>query len=835
VVSLADVPGEHVRLATGTGDSKPRHLLVAPLTSGASLLGVIELGFMAPPHPRAADFLTVAGESAGIALRSARYRAHLQDLLAETQRQAEELQVRQEELRVSNEELEEQSRALQRSQAQMEHQQQALEESNAQLEEQTQALEHHRDRLEITQATLAERAAQLARTNQYKSEFLANMSHELRTPLNSTLILAKLLADNKDGNLTADQVRFAQTIHSSGEDLLALINDILDLARIESGRMRISAEPVTLARALEALMLAFQPVAAQKALRLLIETAPGTPTTMRTDPQRLQQILRNLLSNALKFTTAGEVVLSVAPDGPAGVLFAVRDSGIGIAEDQQEVIFDAFRQADGSIHRKYGGTGLGLAISRDLARRMGGDLTVESALGRGSVFRLVLPVELPEQQAERETPAIATAPAPIPPSPTPPVVAFAAPLAEDDRTRLQPGERVILVIEDDLRFARILADVVHEQGFHCLIAPTGTEGLALARQHRPSAIVLDMNLPDVSGLSVLERLKRDPATRHIPTHVVSIADFSRRALELGAVGYALKPIDRDDLEKALRKLREKFEQTTGHVLVVEDVPVQRDAIRRLLESDVVTVSAVGTAADALEALRTTTFDCMVLDLGLPDLSGFEVLERISSEPEFSFPPVIVYTARALTTEEEMRLGRYSHSVVIKGARSPERLLDEVTLFLHRLESTLPHEQQRMLRAVRDREAAFEGRTILLAEDDVRNIFALSSALEPRGAKVVIARNGREAIQALERASSDHTAPIDIVLMDVMMPQMDGLAATREIRKRAEWPKLPIIAITAKAMADDRDQCIDAGANDYIAKPIDVDKLLSLLRVWMTPR
>src|SRR6185369_10675032 len=380
-----------------------------------------------------------------------------------------------------------------------------------------------------------------------------------------------------------------------------------------------------------------------------------------------------------------------------------------------------------------------------------------------------------------------------------------------------------------------LADVVHEQGFRCLIAPNGAQGLALAQQHRPSAIVLDMNLPDVSGLSVLERLKRDATTRHIPTHVVSVADFSRRALELGAVGYALKPIERDDLGKALQKLRERFERTIGHVLVVEDVGAQREAITHLLESDVVEITAVGTAAEAREALRTTTFDCMVLDLGLPDLSGFEILERISSEPQFSFPPVIVYTARMLTTEEEMRLGRYSHSVVIKGARSPERLLDEVTLFLHRVESDLPREQQRMLRAVRDREAAFEGRTILLAEDDVRNIFALSSALEPRGARMVIARNGREALAALDDATRDGRCDVDVVLMDVMMPEMDGLTATREIRKRSEWRKLPVIAITAKAMADDREQCLAAGANDYVAKPIDVDKLLSLLRVWMVPR
>jgi hypothetical protein len=539
------------------------------------------------------------------------------------------------------------------------------------------------------------------------------------------------------------------------------------------------------------------------------------------------QILRNLLSNALKFTAEGSVELRVTTAGADRVAFAVRDTGIGIAADQRQAVFDAFRQADGSTHRKYGGTGLGLAISRDLARNLGGDVDVTSTVGQGSVFTLLLPLTA--------TTTLPVARPTVVPRPSPRTSAPPPPPVLDDRDDLPPGKRIILLVEDDVRFAEILTGIVHERGFRCLHATNGTDGLELARRHQPSGIVLDVNLPDVSGLVVLERLKRDATTRHIPTHVVSVVDASQRALELGAVGYALKPIGPEELEEALGKLQEKFEQTTGRVLVVEDAEPQRESIRRLLESDVVAVTTVGTAAEALDALRTTTFDCMVLDLGLPDMSGFELLERISSDQRFAFPPVIVYTARDLSSDEELKLRRYSRSVVIKGARSPERLLDEVTLFLHRLESTLSREQQRLLRAVRDREAAFEGRTILLAEDDVRNIFALSSALEPRGARMVIARNGREALAALDDATRDGRCDVDVVLMDVMMPEMDGLTATREIRKRPEWRKLPVIAITAKAMADDREQCLDAGANDYVAKPIDVDKLLSLLRVWMVPR
>jgi signal transduction histidine kinase/DNA-binding response OmpR family regulator/CHASE3 domain sensor protein len=834
---LSELPADHVKVATATGTFSPRELVVAPLTGVGRTVAVVELGFLRPPGPEALEYLAESAQIGGGALLSAVYRAHLQELLAATQRQAEDLQHQQEELRVANEELQEQSRVLQQSQTQLEAQQEELKVTNAQLGDQSARLESQRDDLERTQTDLVAKAEQLARANQYKSEFLANMSHELRTPLNSTLILAKLLADNKDGNLTPEQVRFADTISSAGKDLLQLINDILDLSRVEAGKLDIKPEEVPLAGLVEALERTFEPLARQKQLTLTTGVDPGVPARLETDPQRLQQVLKNLLSNAVKFTDHGEVSLRVVSSGPDRIAFVVRDTGIGIARGDLGLIFEAFQQVDGSQRRQHGGTGLGLTISRDLARRLGGEIFVESAPGKGSTFSLVLPVRFVALAARSSetgrsdrhpTPEPAAEPARRPVSVAVPRQAQAV---ADDREDLVPGARTLLVVEDDPRFARILSDLAHEQQFRCLIAGTGGEGYELARRHRPSAIVLDVNLPDESGLAVLEQLKRDGETRHIPVHVVSVADYTQRALELGAAGYALKPVSREELSDAIRKLDEMSGQRTRQVLVVEDVEGMRENLRELLESEGVEITPVGTAGAALEQLGKKTFDCMVLDLGLPDMSGYELLERMSTGVVASFPPVIVYTARALSPEEEVQLRRHSTSVVIKGARSPERLLDEVTLFIHRLESTLPREQQRLLREVRSREAVLEGRRVLLVEDDVRNIFALTSVLEPKGAQLVIARNGREALAELTRAQ-EGGKPVDLVLMDVMMPVMDGLTAIREIRRNSAWAKLPVIALTAKAMPDDREKCLAAGANDYIAKPLDIDKLLSLVRVWM---
>jgi signal transduction histidine kinase/DNA-binding response OmpR family regulator/CHASE3 domain sensor protein len=817
LIRVDDVPPDYVPVRSGIGGALPRHLLIAPARAEGVPNAVVELAFFRSTVPEEAELLRCVDESLGIALRAAKSREEVQALLEETQRQGEELQTQQEELRVNNEELEQQSRALQASQEQLKNQQAELEQVNSHLEEQTQALEMQRDDLVRAQA-------ELQRASAYKSEFLANMSHELRTPLNSSLILAKVLADNRDENLTPEQVKFAQTIYSAGNDLLTLINDILDLSKIEAGKLDVRPESVPLGRLVDILGDTFQPVAADRNLELTTSIDGDAPAAIRTDPTRVQQILKNLLSNALKFTERGGVSLRVRST-TAGVAFDVKDTGIGIAPEQHEVIFEAFRQADGTTNRKYGGTGLGLSISRDLARLLGGDLVVSSAPGKGSTFTLTLPLEHAGTSEERP-PASQVAPAPRrhvngtggkPQRP---------PAADDDRERADGG-RTLLIIEDDEAFARILRDLARELDFRTVIARDAEEGLSLAERHRPSAIVLDVGLPDRSGLSVLDTLKHSPALRHIPVHMVSATDHTQAALQMGAAGYAVKPVNRDQLVEALKRLETKFSQQVRRVLVVEDNQVHRESTCRLLSAGNVECVPVGTAQDALDQLGTATFDCMVLDLSLPDRTGFELLEEMSQKDQYSFPPVIVYTGRSLSREEEQRLRRFSSSIIIKGARSPERLLDEVTLFLHQVESELPTDRQRMLRDARHREAVFEGRRVLVVEDDVRNVFALTSVLEPKGAKVEIARNGLEALSHLKSKPG-----VDLILMDIMMPEMNGLQATREIRKLPDSAKIPIIALTAKAMADDREQCLAAGANDYIAKPLDVDKLLSLARVWM---
>jgi CheY-like chemotaxis protein/signal transduction histidine kinase len=840
VLHVREVPVDYLNVASSIGQSKPRELVVAPASVDGIVYAVVELGFFRQLLPADLDLLTRVSESLGVAVRASKDRSRLEELLAETQRQGEELQTQQEELRVTNEELEVQAVALKESQTQLEAQQAELEQTNSQLEEQAQVLENQKDELSRAQVVLVERATELQRANQYKSEFLANMSHELRTPLNSSLILAKILADNKHGNLTAEQIKFAQTISSAGNDLLAIINDILDLSKVEAGKVELVVAPIAVATIIDDAMKSFQPVAQQKGLHFSAVVEAGSPEQIETDRHRLSQILKNLLSNALKFTERGEVVLRISRASGKAVAFVVRDTGIGISAHQQGIIFEAFRQADGSTHRKYGGTGLGLTISRDLARLLGGDISVQSTPGKGSSFTLTLPVVYAEGTSARINASAATkavesaANSPAPAGADTPAgrPKLALPTLDDDRERLAPNSSLILVVEDDPAFASILRDMVHEMNFQCVITHSASDGTAAALLYKPKAILLDLNLPDHSGLGVLDQLKRNSQTRHIPVHIVSVADYTQEALAMGAAGYALKPVRREQLVEALQRLEAKFSQSRRRVLIVEDDARQRGSIAKLLENGDVQITAVENAGEALAQLRTTTFDCMVMDLNLPDFSGYELLQQMADQGDVAFPPVIVYTGRSLTADEEHSLRRFSRSIIIKDARSPERLLDEVTLFLHQVESQLPVERQLMLKAARDREATLDGRRILVVEDDVRNIFALTSLLEPKGAKIEIARNGKEAIEALSRSLSDPAHAIDLVLMDVMMPEMDGITATREIRKRHEWRKVPIIALTAKAMKDDQERCLAAGANDYIAKPLDVEKLLSLLRVWM---
>ena len=831
---VRQVPDNYLTVTSSLGQGAPLELVLAPVNNEGVVNGVIDLGFTHPVSARAKEWLNLIATNIGTSLEAALYRQRLQNVLEETQQLNEELEVQQEELRTANEELGEQSRVLEQSQAHLEEQKAALEQSNEQLAVQALSLDQKNMAIGQAHAQLEARAEELQRASRYKSEFLANMSHELRTPLNSSLILSKLLSDNSSGNLTPEQVTFAQTIYSAGNDLLTLINDILDISKVEAGKLELTPDAVPFDELLSSMKMLFGAQAQQKKLALHISVAPDAPPSFVSDRQRLEQILKNLLSNAIKFTDAGTVSLHVSTDAAGLVRFQVQDTGIGIADDQQQKVFDAFHQADGTTSRRYGGTGLGLSISRDLAALLGGSIELASTPGQGSTFTLVLPAVMPERAVEAATvPAAAPqAPAKVAAAPKAAPAAKPVPLPtfEDDRNSApagKTGQRSVLVIEDEPSFAGILFDLAHEMQYRCLVAHGADEGLRLAQEFLPDAILLDMGLPDRPGLLVLQQLKENPLTRHIPVHIVSGNDQIQEAMQLGAIGYATKPRTREQLKEVFRKLESKFTQKMKRILLVEDDERQRESVVHLISDDDVEITAVALGEQALELLKTQIFDCMIIDLKLPDIQGNELLERMEHEELCSFPPVIVYTGRNLSREEEADLMKYSRSIIIKGARSPERLLDEVTLFLHKVESELSSERQGMLQQVRSRERVFEGRKILLVDDDVRNIFALTNALEQKGVVVEIGRNGFEAISKLNSVDD-----IDLVLMDVMMPGMDGLEATRLIRADGRYNKLPIIAITAKAMKNDQEECLQAGASDYLAKPIDLDRLYSLLRVWM---
>jgi CheY-like chemotaxis protein/signal transduction histidine kinase/CHASE3 domain sensor protein len=838
---ITDVPEGYLTVASAVGRATPRELALAPARHDGAVQAVIELGFLHRMDPAGMALLERVSALLAVTVRAARDRGELVRLLEESQRQAEELQSQQEELRVSNEELEQQSRVQRETQVELEMQQTELERVNSQLSLHSQTLEQQKRQLLSSQAELQANAQALEAASRYKSEFLANMSHELRTPLNSSLILSRLLFDNQPGTLTDEQVRYARAIHDANNDLLALINDILDLSKIEAGHADLHAEPVPLPPLLQRLRSLFEAQARHKGLAFEVRSDDDAPAEIETDEQRLGQVLKNLLANAVKFTASGHVHLLVRAGSDGGVRFEVRDTGLGIPQDKQQIIFEAFRQADGGTSRQFGGTGLGLSISRELVHRMGGVIEVDSTPGRGSTFSVELPAVMPQGDTAQEGAGPARAARAAAPSAPVTAVATAAPVgaspadgapaptvAPDEVASAPPsGRQVLLAVEDDHDFAEVLRGLIGEMGFDCVVASNGAQALELARTRRPSGVLLDVGLPDVSGLSVLERLKRDPATRHIPVHVVSATDRSPSAMAMGAIGHLVKPALREQLVEAIQRLKDRADANLRRVLVVEDDAALRQNLELLLAAPGVEIVSVGTVARALQALTEGRFDCMVTDLALPDGSGFDLLERMAKNPELPAPPVIVYTGRALSRDDEIQLRRHSRSIIVKGARSPERLLDEVTLFLHSVESSLPGEQQRLLRTARQRDAVLEGRRILLAEDDVRNIFALTSVFEPLGVQLDIARNGREALERLQRPPE-----VDLVLMDVMMPEMDGLTAMRHIRAMPGGDELPIIALTAKAMADDRQQCLDAGANDYLAKPIDIDRLVSLCRVWM---
>ncbi|MCW2956851.1 MAG: ATP-binding region ATPase domain protein, partial [Thermoleophilia bacterium] len=774
----------------------------------------------------------------------------------------------------SNSELEQQAQSLKASEELLQAQQEELQQTNEELEEkatlleeQYQAIEEKNSEIELARGELEEKAAQLSLSSRYKSEFLANMSHELRTPLNSLLILSKLLGDNTDGNLSQRQIEFAQTIYGSGNDLLELINDILDLSKVEAGKMDVELEEVPIVDFAERSRQAFEPVTNERGLTLDIEVDESAGGSITTDGRRVQQVLKNLLSNACKFTEHGTISMRVSAAAPGTpftnehlraeqevVAFEVSDTGIGIPDDKLRLIFEAFQQAEGGISRRYGGTGLGLSISREIARLLGGEIHVRSVQGEGSTFTLYLPRAWSPSPATVDVEVFPIAGmvgnGHVAASANDAVLAFArasgsgvhvldgpevdaAQLAanelDDDRDIIEPGDRVLLLVEDDETFARTMLDFAREKGYRVVASMRGDVGWALAHEYHPDAIVLDIQLPGASGWSVLDRLKHHPATRHIPVHVVSALDERGHALRAGAAAFLSKPLTPDVLDAAFVELGQTLEQGGRHVLVVEDNKAERESIVELIASgDDVEATAVASAETAWKHLKgDTRFDCMVLDLKLPKQSGYELLERIRGDETLHDLPIIVYTGRDLTREEDRRLRDLSTSIIVKDARSPERLLDETALFLHRVESRMPAEKRRMLEQLHSSEEVFAGKRVLVVDDDVRNVFALTSLLEGHGMVVGYAENGREGIEALEKDE------YDLVLMDVMMPEMDGYEATQTIREREQWRGLPIIALTAKAMKGDRERSIASGASDYITKPVDTEQLLSLMRVWLS--
>ncbi len=833
-VIKTDTPSSYLKINSALGESAPTSILAIPLLANDQTIAMIELAFTKPFKEDDLEIAETLATTASQILSSAKYTHRIQELLEESRRTAQELQAQQEELKTSNEELEQQTQILKETHFKLQSQQTELEQTNQQLEEQTQALESQASVLNdknaellALQENLEHKARELQVSSQYKSEFLANMSHELRTPLNSSLILAKLLADNKQGNLTEEQVKFANIIYSSGNDLLNLINDVLDLSKVEAGKMTITPENFQLKDVFKDLEMIFSPISREKGIQFKVMMDESSGLKINTDRLRLEQILKNFLSNAMKFTQKGSVTLKSRKENN-GIAIDVIDTGIGILEEQQETIFEAFTQADGTTNRKYGGTGLGLSISRELSRILGGKISVKSSPGVGSTFTLHLPLifELSIEDAPKiEVSAKKIHPKKDLPSIPEEIPTFGFP---DDRDTIEKFSRRMLIIEDDESFARILFDLAHEMSFGAVVAPTAEEGLRLTSIIQPQAIVLDIRLPDHSGMMVLDHLKTQPKTRHIPVHVISSEDFSENAMAMGAIGYMLKPVKREELKDAFTNLSSLMGKKQKNVLIVEDDQVQREHIGRLISDPLVSIESVDTASKALENLAKKTYDCMIMDLSLPDMSGHELLEKlIQVDSPYSYPPVIVYTARDLTREEEERLRQYSKSIIIKGAKSPERLLSEVTLFLHRVENELPPEQQKMLKELRSRDKTLEQKNVLMVDDDIRNIFSLTSALEQYGANITPARNGYEALSKLETMGS-----VDIILMDIMMPEMDGYEAMRRIRLDPKFKNTPIIALTAKAMKDDQEKCLAAGANDYLSKPINVDKLLSLIRVWL---
>ncbi len=835
IIHITDIPENYFQISSGSGQAVPNSLLAIPVVFNDELMGILELGKFNTFDPMDIELLDRLSETAAIAIYTSIANELRQELLEKSQAQSEELISQTEELQSQQEELEQTNQELEEQAQTLEEQQIDIKKKNVELEKTSWLVEQKAKDLEIT--------------SRYKSEFMANMSHELRTPLNSILLLSDVLANNKAGNLTEKEIYFAKNIYDSGTDLLSLINSILDLSKVESGRMELFLEEIDLNDIKSVMERTFQPFAEKKALSFSLSLDKDLPKEMISDKQKIDQILKNLLSNAFKFTSQGSVTLSIKRpteqtrdlpmemDPEKTISFIVTDTGIGIAEEKTDLVFEAFKQVDGTTSRKYGGTGLGLSISREIAKLLGGTITLHSVPGKGSSFTLYLPdtLSLPadsddhQEQPDAKTMDIG---APYPDGKKPMVSApdmietqsFAV---NDDRHTLTHDEKSVLIIEDDPGFAKILCDHAHEQNFKTIVAEDGEAGLHLADFYRPSAIILDLGLPGIDGWSVMERLKKNLKTRHIPIHIISAKKPHQKAMEMGAVGFLTKPANIEAVNEVFSKFSHILSKPVNNVLVVEGNEDHCQCIKKIIENTGVNIACVPSAQEAEQLLRQTDFDCLIIDLNLSDLSGLDFLSIIEKDKLLCAIPVIVYSENSLSEKEEKILEKYAHSITVKSADSPERLLDETILFLHRVETSLSEPNRQVLRQLYEKESILKNKTVLVVDDDMRNVFALNNILEEKGLKIRVAKTGFEALRSLDKHPDT-----DIVLMDIMMPEMDGYKAMQKIREQKRFEKLPILALTAKAMKGDRAKCIEAGANDYLSKPVDREKLLSMIRVWL---
>jgi signal transduction histidine kinase/CheY-like chemotaxis protein len=835
MLQLKNLPSDFVKIKTGSGDTIPQNLLLIPLVHNESVEGVMEIASLHQFSPSALSFVTQVSSAIAIALQTTKSRAKLQELFEQTQSQAEELQAQHSELENINAELEAQTEKLQASEEELKVQQEELLQANQELEERSRLLEERNQIIVERNMEIQRKAEELAISTKYKSEFLANMSHELRTPLNSVLLLSRLLSENSENNLTLEQVEYAQVIQSSGQGLLSLIDEILDLSKIEAGKMELEYQHVMLQEIVNDMQALFTPVAREKNVGFIINVDGQLPSQIETDKMRLEQVLKNLLSNALKFTSQGSVQLNIArlKDNNSFISFSVKDTGIGIPKEKQALIFEAFQQADGSTRRKYGGTGLGLSISRELTKLLGGEIKVSSELEKGSEFTIYIPmnrsaaIQKPAVEKQEHTVTVESKPVAEPSAKGFRIDKIPKALP-DDRKEVHSNDKTILIIEDDSAFAKALLNFTHQKGYKGLVAVRGDEGIELAKQYKPVGILLDIQLPVKDGWEVMEELKSDPATRHIPVHIMSSLEAKKESRLKGAVDFINKPVAFEQMQEVFKKIEQVLAKDSKKVLIVEENPKHAKALAYFLETFNVNTEISNTVDNGVSALNKEEVDCVILDMGIPDQHAYETLEQVKRQPGLEDLPIIIFTGKSLSKTEEMRIKQYADSIVVKTAQSYQRILDEVSLFLHLMEESKQGEKQvskyRRLGALNE---VLAGKKILVTDDDVRNIFSLTKALEIHNMNVITAVDGKEALKQLEE-----NPDTNVVLMDIMMPEMDGYEAMQKIRQKREFKNLPIIAVTAKAMSGDREKCIQAGASDYISKPVDIDQLLSLLRVWL---